>query len=152
MYSNISRTLWLALAVLGLNQGLIGQPEVKISGVEHGRPGYSAGLDIEIVRRGISGPVRVKLNLPNDWKAKSYGFDKRATLQDIDGKTTILWLSLPVIDTVRYSFDVRIPDSQAIKSEYVSGVLEYFTEDGQKKAINISAHQIKLMRYFTRYQ
>jgi hypothetical protein len=63
-----------------------------------------------------------------------------------------LWLSLPVIDTVRYSFDVRIPDSQAIKSEYVSGVLEYFTAEGQKKAINISAHQIKLMRYFTRYQ
>ena len=152
MYFSISRTLWLAAAVLGLNQGLIGQPEVKISGVEHARPGYSAGLDIEIVRRGISGPVRVKLNLPNDWKAKSYGFDKRATVQDIEGKTTILWLSLPVVDTVRYSFDVRIPDSQPINSEYVSGVLEYFTAEGQKKTINISAHQIKLMRYFTRYQ
>lgn len=152
MYFNISKTVCLAVVSLGLSLSLNGQPEVKISGVGHGRPGYSAGLDIEIVRKEITGPVRVKLNLPKDWKAKSYGFDKRATLQDNEGKTTILWLSIPVADTVRYSFDVRIPDSQPINSEYVSGVLEYFSSEGQKKSISISAHQIKMMRYFTRYQ
>ncbi len=152
MYSSISRNLWLAMALFALTQTLIGQPDVKISGVSHGRPGYSAGLDLEIVRKGITGPVRIKLNLPNDWKAKSYGFDQRASLKDIDGNTTILWLSLPIVDTVRFSFDVRIPDSQALRSESVSGVMEYFTAEGQKKTISISTHQIRVMRYFTRYQ
>lgn len=152
MYFNISKFLATVLFILGLNLWVYSQPSAKITGVGHGRPGYSAGLCVEVIRSGISGPVRVKLDLPKEWKAKSYGFDKRASLQEIEGKSTILWLSMPVLDTVRYSFDVSIPESQALQTVNVGGVMEYFSTDGQKKTIPISTHQLKMMKYYSRYQ
>lgn len=140
------------ILLLGISGTLIGQPSVKITGVGHGRPGFSAGFTVEVIRGDLSGPVRVKLNLPKDWKAKSYGFDKRASIQQQGVETRILWLSMPIIDTVRYSFDVRIPESQPLQTESIDGVLEFFGDDGKKKSIPISSHQIKMMRYYSRYQ
>jgi hypothetical protein len=152
MYFNISKLLCFSVLFLGINQMIQGQPSAKISGVGHGRPGFNAGFKVEIIPGGISGPVRLKLDLPKEWKAVSYGFDKRATLQEIEGRTTLLWLSLPVLDTVNYSFDVRIPKDQAIRTETIGGVMEYFNSDGKKQTITISPHQIKLMKYYSRYQ
>ena len=152
MYFNTSKLALTVILMLVVSLTAICQPSARISGVSHGRPGYSAGLSLEIVRGGIIGPVRIKLDLPKSWKAKSYGFDKRATLEELNGQTTILWLSLPVLDTVKYSFDVRIPDSQPIQPEVVRGVLEYFNSEGKKMSIPISSHQLKMMRYFSRYQ
>jgi hypothetical protein len=152
MYFNISKLLFISFFLLGISEIVLSQPSAKITGVGHGRPGYSAGFTVEVVRGNLSGPVRVKLNLPKDWKAKSYGFDKRASIQEQAGETRILWLSMPVIDTVRYSFDVRIPESQPLQSVSIDGVLEYFGDDGKKKTIPISSHQIKMMRYYSRYQ
>lgn len=152
MYFNISKLLFAALFLLGICEMAYGQPSAKIKGVKHGRPGYSTGLTVEVVRGSLSGPARVKLNLPKDWKAKSYGFDKRASIQEQAGETRILWLSMPIMDTVRYSFDVIIPESQALQTISIDGVLEYFGDDGKKKTIPISSHQIKMMRYYSRYQ
>lgn len=152
MYFNTSKLAFVVVLMLLVSLTAFSQPSARLSGVAHGRPGYSAGLNLEIVRGGIIGPVRIKLDLPENWKAKSYGFDKRATLDEINGQATILWLSLPVLDTVKYSFDVRIPDSQPIQPEVVRGVLEYFTAEGKKILIPISSHQLKMMRYYSRYQ
>lgn len=152
MYFNISKFIYALVLIIGLNQFANCQSSARITGVGHGRPGFNAGLNIEIVRGEISGPARVKLNLPKDWKANSYGFDKRASLQEKAGETTILWLSMPILDTVRYSFDVRIPDSQALQLVSIGGMLEYFNSDGKKKTIPITSHQIKMMKYYSRYQ
>lgn len=152
MCFNISKALVTVCFTMGVNAWAFCQPSARITGVGHGRPGFNAGLNVEVVPGGISGPVRVILDLPKEWKAKSYGFDKRASLKEIDGKSTILWLSMPVLDTVRYSFDVAIPESQILQPVVVSGILEYFNSDGQKRTIPISSHQLKMMRYYSRYQ
>lgn len=151
MYSRISKPLLIGMLMFA-SVGSGFSQSVKLRTTGHGRPGFGAGVDLEIVRGNITGPVRFVMELPKGWNSSSYLLDPRVTIRDVQGKSTALWLSFPTADTVRYSYGLQIPVEQALGPVMLQGHLEYFDQQGKKHRIPSNPYKMDIVRYYSRFQ
>lgn len=124
------------------------QPKVHLTGPEQAKPGAGTGFVLMIERNGIDGTVRFVQDLPSGWSVTQSISSIPGVYQE-EGFHKAVWLSFPLLDTVVYSYQLRIPPSEN-GSVFLKGRLEYF-EKGKLMIINVPAFEIKLRRHFSRF-
>ena len=125
---------------------------LRLSGGEIARPGYTAALQIEIARGEMSGPVRLSMPLPANWKAEAPYESRDASVIASANELQLVWLDFPLKDTVRCTIGLRIPDNEELKPVTLTGNLAYFDANGTMRKIAPASHSFKVLRYFSRYQ
>jgi hypothetical protein len=127
---------------------IFAQPSVELTGNTQARPGFGAGLKIKIARNGITGLMRFVSTIPENCSASELKVYS-STLSTNNNELRIIWLSVPLRDTIFQEWELKIPENA--KGKYViSGQLEYFVE-GVKKTVPSNSLEINLTPYFTRY-
>jgi hypothetical protein len=150
MCSKNSRlSLWV-LFTLGLN--VCSAQSFRIKGGETARPGFMTTLQLEVVRGDIAGPVRFAMPLPTNWKASIPFENYGASLLSARDEVQLVWLDFPLVDTLRCTIALQVPDDQVLQPVVIAGSLSYFDTMGAQKKLPSSSHSFKVMRYFSRYQ
>lgn len=143
------RFFLMLMALQGMS--LFAQPEVKLAGPYQARPGFGTGITLNVLRKGISGPVRFIQTLPSNWVASrlppyNYG------LEQTGNKLTITWLDFPLRDTIKIAYNLEIPkDAEYSKVFDFDGKLEYFEGD-KIKEVYAKPHKVKLVKYYSVFQ
>lgn len=142
----------LAAVVMLFGLQLSAQAEVKLKSNSYGRPGYGASMTVQVIGKEIFGPVRFVQDLPPGWNAKSLEKKQTGKLSQQGDKLRLLWLEKPVVDTLNFTYELSIPESEKVGYISLSGKLEYFDGQGNKKSLNCEPTQLRIIPYFSRYQ
>lgn len=148
------KTLGLSIILLSsaMSAQLGAQARVELKGSSYGRPGYGASMTVYIIGKEIFGPVRFIQELPQGWSAKSLEKKASGKLSMKGRNMRILWLEMPVVDTVRFTYELSISPSQSLGYVSLPGKLEYFDAQGNRKTMQCSPANLRIIPYFSRYQ
>lgn len=154
MLLKILKTLGLSILLLAgsICTELHAQARLELKGSSYGRPGYGASLTIYIISKEIFGPVRFIQELPQGWSAKSLEKKASGKLSMEGSNLRVLWLEMPVADTVRFTYELNIPQNQSLGYVNLPGKLEYFDGQGNKKSMSCNPANLRIIPYFSRYQ
>jgi hypothetical protein len=133
--------------LLLLSSGVQAQPILKLNGPSQARYGLSTSVNAVIIRNGITGPVRLVAELPNDWLLKKAVNEKALYSQDGHWVKAV-WLDFPVKDTVMCSMQMNIPSSFRGKA-IINAHLEYFDQN-LKKSVSTAPFSIDVKKYYSR--
>jgi len=137
----------LVILLIG-SEALWGQPHLILDGTHQARPGYGTLLTLKFPRNGIKGVARFSHNLPEDWTVQALTRESSNTISQEGNKVRILWLSVPLIDTLRCSWFIKIPETASGSFE-INGKLNYF-ENGIQKEEKAEPFPIKINKYYSR--
>jgi hypothetical protein len=144
--------LSFALGVLLFGADVSAQAEVKLKSNSYGRPGYGASITVQVIGKEIFGPVRFVQQLPAGWNAKSLEKKQTGKLSQQGDLLRLLWLEKPVVDTLNFTYELNIPESEKVGYVSLAGKLEYFDAQGNKRSLNCEPSQLRIIPYFSRYQ
>lgn len=133
--------------LLLLSSGLHAQPILKLNGPSQARYGLSTSVNAVITRNGITGPVRLIAEIPNDWVLKR-AVNEKAILSQESNLVRAIWLDFPVKDTVMCSMQINIPVTFRGKG-IVNAHLEYFDQN-QKKSVSSAPFSIDVKKFYSR--
>jgi hypothetical protein len=149
MHSNFKIKLLIPVAFLF--QTLQAQPDAFLTGAAQVRPGVGAGVELMIIRNGITGPVRFVQEIPAGWEAATLPVFN-AQLSTVSNQLRIGWLNFPLRDTVKIAYELKIPISTPIGNQYqLNGRIEYF-EGRRIRQVDIKPLQIKTVKFYSRFQ
>jgi hypothetical protein len=145
MHFRFSSTLILLLLTGNL---LRSQTELFLDGTHQARPGYGTFLELKFPRNAIKGVARFTHSLPDGWTVQALTQENAYTITQEGNTVRILWLSVPLVDTLRCSWFIKIPET-ATGGYEINGKLQFF-ENGIQKELKAEPFPIKLNRYFSR--
>jgi hypothetical protein len=125
------------------------QTKLILDGTHQARPGYGTFVELKFPRNELKGVVRFTHNLPEGWTAQSLIRENTYTISQEGNSVRILWLSVPLIDTIKCSWFIKIPETAKGDFE-MNGRLQFF-ENGVQKELKAEPFPIKLNRYFSRF-
>ena len=139
----------LLILVFLITSALVAQPSVRLSGPTQARIGLSSGLNAKIESKGISGIVRLEIELPAGWTFEPYP-GELASISQSGNRLRVIWMEFPQREVINVALMLKIPSDAPVGHVDLKGHLDYFIQ-GKKQRISIPAFDLRVVKYFTRF-